>query len=277
MGVVLASMTVRTVLAFAVIAAAAGTARADCKRAVVLAGNPALVSVVGSRLAASEIATTETAGCPSVRVELEQRGEAVHLRVTDSYQRLGERDVHDVATAAAVIESWTLDEIDDGAPPPMSASPTGAGIAASSAISDGSTLWVGTAVAACVGLGPLCAGATLRAATSTGTSQSMWQLDALATAEWPIALGGWTLSPGVLVGYGQLRVTTTHMDAHMMKFDIEVTSHQLRAGAHAMLAHPIAGRFAAFADLGADSSLVDSAATGGPSRQLVLALGVRLQ
>src|SRR5688500_12136750 len=92
-------------------------AAADCAPAAVPIGDPVLVQSVREKLAANGVATVATAGCPAVRVHLEMRGEQLHLRVADGYQRRGEREVQDVATAAAVIESWTLQEIDHGTLP----------------------------------------------------------------------------------------------------------------------------------------------------------------
>ncbi|MBA3502354.1 MAG: hypothetical protein H0T65_18460, partial [Deltaproteobacteria bacterium] len=92
-------------------------AAAECSPAAVPIGDPALVQRVSEKLAANGVATVATAGCPAVRVHLEKRGEQLHLRVADGYQRRGEREVQDIATAAAVIESWTLQEIEDGTLP----------------------------------------------------------------------------------------------------------------------------------------------------------------
>src|SRR5262245_39241509 len=103
----------------------ASTARAQCKPAAIPNGDPALVQTLIERLTASGIETSPDTTCPAVHVEVAQRGEHVHLRVTDAYDRLGEREVQDVATAAAIIESWTLQEVDPGTlpPPPSSAPP----------------------------------------------------------------------------------------------------------------------------------------------------------
>jgi uracil-DNA glycosylase family 4 len=100
-------------IAFAGLTFLAGTstARAECKPAAIPQGDPQLVSSLSERLHASGIDTQPSADCPAVRVLVAMRGQQVHLRVTDAYERLGEREVQDVATAAAIIESWTLQEI----------------------------------------------------------------------------------------------------------------------------------------------------------------------
>src|SRR5664279_2630442 len=92
-------------------------AHADCKLAAVTQGDPELVQTLIVRLAASGIATTSTTGCPVVQVRLEKRGQQLHLRMTDAFNRTGERDVQDVATAAAIIESWTYQEVEAGTLP----------------------------------------------------------------------------------------------------------------------------------------------------------------
>src|SRR5258706_2872041 len=83
-----------------------GTAHADCKPTAIAQGDPALVAPLVAKLAASGIATAAAAGCPVVQGKLEQRGQQVHVRLADAFQRTGERDVPDVATAAAIVESW---------------------------------------------------------------------------------------------------------------------------------------------------------------------------
>src|SRR5690242_4817087 len=105
------------------VAASPGTARAECKPTAVPAGDPALVQSLAARLAASGIATTRTAGCPAMQVHIEQRGPQYRIQLIDAYQRKGEREVRDIATAAAVIESWSLQEIEEGALPAIAEAP----------------------------------------------------------------------------------------------------------------------------------------------------------
>ena len=92
----------------------AATARADCTPAAVPAGDPALVRSLVERLTGHGIGTTQTDGCPVMAVKIEQRGAQIHVALADPFQRTGERDVDDVATAAAIVESWLQQEIDDG-------------------------------------------------------------------------------------------------------------------------------------------------------------------
>src|SRR5687768_10248271 len=130
------------------------SAAADCPPAAVPMGDPALVESVSERLVANGVLTTAPENCPAVRVHLERRGDQLHLRVADGYQRRGERVVQDPATAAAVIESWTLQEIEAGSMPAESiaapapvivAAPTSFGIGAAvrSAVTEQSSTWMG--------------------------------------------------------------------------------------------------------------------------------------
>ena len=104
----------------------ASPAIAECLPTAVSVGDPAIVQSLGSRLAASGIATTATVGCPTVQVRNERLGEQLVLEITDSFSRRGRREVRDLATAAAIIESWTLQEIEQGALPSLAGSPEAA-------------------------------------------------------------------------------------------------------------------------------------------------------
>jgi hypothetical protein len=269
---------------------------AQCKPAVVAQGDPALVTGLTTRLAASGIATSSTDGCPTLRVNIEQRGTQLHVRLADASQRTGERDVQDIATAAAVVESWTYQEIEAGTLPEVPAESTvvlgprrttRSGISAS-VISglgtDGGTTWIGGSISACVRIGSLCAGATLRSQLDTRASgdtgainQSLYTLGALATLDLPRTLGSFILSPGIGVGYTYLHVTTTHRDAMMNPFDIPTADHQLRAGAHAALLKSLTDHVGVFADLWVDAAALRSDSQFGPSAYVSFALGLRFE
>jgi hypothetical protein len=262
-----------------------GEARADCPRTAVPDGDPALVTPLAERLAASGIATTSTAGCPTVSVHVEQRGEQIHLRVSDAFDRLGERDVRDVETAAAVIESWTLQQIDEGPlPAPPIATPaaiTGIGAGLRSAIASNSTTWLGAAVTGCVRVGWACAGGTAelsRDIGSTGVGNAAGlHAAALATLDVPRRLGGFVLRPGVGLGYGWLQVLTTHMDAHGTKFDGAASSHELRAAARVALSRSVARRLAIYGELAGEAALAHTAIATPASAALALSLGARVE
>lgn len=127
-------------------------------------GEAALVLSVTERLMANGVATVAREGCPAVRVHLERRGQQLHLRVADGYQRRGEREVQDIATAAAVIGSWTLQEVEEGALPELVPPATmtvvlvpavrlerfGIAVSGHSSMADDGTAWLGGEVAGCV-------------------------------------------------------------------------------------------------------------------------------
>jgi hypothetical protein len=298
---VIASKLVRSsaiALAICLLAGATATAHAECKPTAVAAGDPALVQTLVARLAASGIATTPSTGCPAVRVKLEQRGPQVHVTLSDAFQRAGERDVQDVATAAAIIESWTYQEVNAGSLPPEPTLATAAtappiarppaarsGIAASfaSAIgSDGGSTWLGGSIAACARIGPLCAGAMARAAADTHATgatsifaQNTFTVSAMATLDLPRWLGGFVITPGIGIGYGYLRGRTPHHDP--MGNPIDADDHELRLGAHASLARPISGAASVFADVWADAAALRSDSQFGPDVSVAVSLGVRLE
>jgi hypothetical protein len=301
---VIASKTVGgpSAIALLTIAATAATARAECKPTAIAEGDPALVQTLVPKLEASGIATTTSAGCPAVRVSLEQRGDQLHVKLLDAFARAGERDVQDIATAAAIVESWTYQEIEQGslpadAPPPSIVAvappisrPRGERFAiAASATSglgtNGGTTWLGGSISACVRIGPLCAGAMLRATADTratgdtsGTfAQDSYELSALAMIDVPRRLGSFLLIPGIGVGYGYQHVTAHHHDPTGNPVDIATPDHELRGGVHAALARSIGAHLAVFADLWADAAFAHSASMPlGPTGALSLAFGARV-
>ena len=278
------------------LAALTGAARAECKPAAVANGDPALVAGLTARLTASGVATATISGCPSVTVVIEKRGEQVHVKLADAFQRTSERDVRDVATAAAVVESWTYQTIDAGTLPAEPAAPAivavapptaTSGIAASamsSLGSNGATTWIGGSLSACARIGSFCAGATLRAeldTTATGDSstisQDSYALSALATIDLPRQLGSFVVSPGIGVGYGYLHVVTHHRDAMNNPLDVPTPDHELRTAAHVALLKPLAATVSAFADVWADAAVVRSDSQFGPAASLLVAVGLRLE
>jgi len=269
-------------------------ARADCTPAAIAQGDPALVQALVAKLRADGIATAPTAGCPTVQVAIDHRGEQVHLRLADAFQRTSERDVQDLATAAAVVESWTYQVVDAGRlpaePPPVPVSPhlVHSGIAASamsSLGSNGGTTWIGGALGACVRLDPVCAGVALRAQKDTTASgetttiaQDSYALAAFATLDLPRRLGEFIVTPGIAVGYGYLHVITHHHDGMGNLLDVPSSDHELRGAIHAMLLRPLGARLAAFADLWGDGAVVRSDPHSlGPAASLVVALGLRVE
>jgi hypothetical protein len=269
-------------------------AAADCPPVAVPMGDPALVKSVSERLSANGVLTTAPENCPAVRVHLERRGDQLHLRVADGYQRRGEREVQDVATAAAIIESWTLQEIEAGsmpaesiavaAPVPLAPSSPAFGIGAAfrSAVTEQSSTWMGATVSGCARIGWACVGATIGVAKdieATGASSTddhhLLQLDSRATAEVPRSLAGFVVSPGLSLGYGWQRISSTHLDTHMMPFTQIDSSHALRAGLQLRVGRAMSQRMSIFTELAADRSLARSGLTAGPHSWIGLSVGAR--
>jgi len=270
-------------------------ASADCKPAAVPDGDPELVKNLSVRLAANGIATTPTEGCPAVTVRLEQRGQQVHLRLADAFQRMGERDVRDVATAAAIVESWTMQVVEDGSLPALRATgpigvappawpPSGISASVQSALATNTSTWIGGGISACMHLGPTCTGAAViatldtRATGDTRTiAQDAYAITALATLDLPRHAGGFTVTPGIGAGYGYTHIVTHHMDAMGNPLDVPGHDHALRTMVHASIARSVSARIAIFADLAGGTALVRSDSTSGPTGSLWLAVGLRLE
>ena len=302
-GAVIASSTMgrRAVVCVALLAATSTWARAECPPIAIPHGDATLVATLNQRLSSSGISTTARAMCPSVRVQVERRGELVHLRVTDAFERLGEREVQDVATAAAIIESWTLQEIETGSlsaieeaahdtPPPVAVGRLvrpGIAISARSAMTGDAATWVGGSIAGCAAAGPVCIGATLRATrdtnatgATTSVDHELTQLDALATVELPRRLAGFVVSPALSAGYAWLGISSQHLDIHMMPVTTTESSHALRAGAQLRVARSLTSHVAIIGELAGDASLARTTpATGpaGPATALGFALGARFE
>ena len=267
---------------------------ADCPPAAVPMGDPALVKSVSEQLDANGIVTDAPEHCPAVRVHLERRGEQLHLKVADGYQRQGEREVQDVATAAAIIESWTLQEVEAGSMPadsvasPAPVSPVvpapsfGIGAAFRSAMTEQSSTWMGATVSGCARIGWVCVGVTIGFAKdieATGATSTddhhLSQLDTRAMVEVPRSLAGFVVSPGLSIGYGWQRVSSQHLDMHMMPFTVVEPSHALRAGLQLRVARAVSQRVSIFTELAADRSLARSGLTAGPHSWFGLSVGAR--
>ncbi len=282
--------------------AGARTAWAECRPTAVPSGEPSLVLRLTERLIASGIATTAMTGCPAAKVRLEQRGEQIHLEVTDSFGRIGRRDVQDVTTAATIVESWTLQETEEGALPaleqPTTTSDTPAPITsfrlprtvtsglvatAESSVADDGSLWLGATLSGCISIGAVCAGALLRASRDTNTLGSSSdvqhdtsELQALATLGGPRRLGSFVVTPSIAFGWGRQQLSEHHLDVHMLPFDMDFTSHALRAGAQVAATRRLGRWVSLYAALSGDAALVRSAIPYGSRSAVRFSLGLRL-
>jgi hypothetical protein len=271
-------------------------ARAECKPAAVPVGDPVLVRSVTERLTAVGITTAAIAGCPVVHVHLERRGEQLHLRVADGYQRRGEREVRDVATAAAVIESWTLQEIEDGTLPKSSApvatiarvSPTtrndraSVGLMANTSVANDTSAWVGGELGGCVRASWMCIGASaILIVDSTTTNdatrgaQRSKELHALATIEVPRSLGSFVVSPGLGVGYGWASFAEQHTDINAMPLSIEQAIHSLRGRAQVTVSRELGAGLSLAAMLFGDVTPVRTDIADAPRGRIGFSLGLR--
>ncbi|MEJ7598977.1 MAG: hypothetical protein WKG01_13800 [Kofleriaceae bacterium] len=274
------------------------SAHGECKPAALMSGDPVLVQTLSQQLAANGIETTLVPGCPAVRVRVEHRGDQLHLELNDSFSRLGRRQVRDVSTAAAIVESWTLQEIEQGSMPELAASPTTSGgtsiaprVAASglaamleSSIGDDGSLWLGGAVSGCARLGPTCVGGIARFARDTrstgetaGVEPRSNELHALATLDVPRTAGSFSISPGLGLGYGWLEITSSHLDIHMLPVQTAHSSHALRADLHVTVTRSFGRGIALYGDLRGDTALVRSEIPAGPERFARAAIGIRVE
>lgn len=287
----------------AVLAAGPGVARAQddpCPAAAIITGDRDLARRATSDLARRGVITEAPAGCRRVRATIERRGERIHVGVEDGYGRRSEREVRDLETATALVESWTRQEVvvamlppepaAPAAPPAVvltAAPPAAAGAAGglalaleSSRATDAST-WLGASVSGCALLGPVCAGGVLRAATDTGWSgeiaHSRRGADLLATAELPFGGRGFTLAPGAAIGIGWLQ-----MDELGPHHDQSSDTGGVRAGAFIGLSRALAGNFSIGLSLsadrwiaGGDATAVDGGDPIAPTGHLRAGLGLR--
>jgi hypothetical protein len=297
------TLTYGGVCLVAVLAAGPGVARAQddpCPAAAVVTGDQDLARRATSDLARRGVVAEAPAGCRRVRATIERRGERIRVAVDDGYGRRSEREVRDLATATALVESWTRQEVVvamlppepappaappvvvlTAAPPAVAGAAGGLALALESSLATDSTTWLGGSVSGCALLGPVCAGGILRGAVDTGWSgevaHSRRGADLLATAELPLGRGGFTLAPGLAVGIGWLQ--TDELGPH---HDQTSDTGGVRAGALLRLSRALAGGFSIGLSLSADRWVVGGDAVpaeGGepiaPTGQLRAGLGLR--
>lgn len=273
------------------------TAHAECAPSAIPIGDATIVKALIDRLAANGITTTAVSGCPAVRVNVEQRGEQLHLKVIDAFQRRSERSVHDVATAAAVIESWTLQVVDPGALP-AEAPPTTTTIVVAPAtlatasivaggrswIGDDGTTWIGATLGGCRRVGWSCLGGAVDVGSDTSAVQDAMTgshrsraIHAVATADVPRKLGAFTASPGLSLGYGWNRIQQQHQDVIHGPVSISHANHALRAGVHLNVARSLGRHFALFGGVFGDVATLRTEIPDGPRGRFGVSLGARLE
>lgn len=262
-----------------------GSARADetCPPAVIVTGDRGLARELAADLERRGVGATARDGCPRVTAEVARQGELVQVEATDEYGRSRTWEVRDVATAGALVESWTKQEADEivlGPAPEKAApeviamvppereaatvvdtvvpAPTGApgmrggvSVAVESATAGGAA-WYGGTVGGCVRLAIVCVGGRLRGGRSTPPHHGLTALDLLATVELPIGRAGFVVAPGATLGVGWTRATTD--DPHALDPSMDVGG--VRAGVQLAVARRIAGAFSVELLLGFDGAIL---------------------
>ncbi|HEY5927559.1 MAG TPA: hypothetical protein VIV11_38005, partial [Kofleriaceae bacterium] len=204
-------MNVRLAISCAVVLASPHASAAECPATAVLDGDGALVDSIDTELSRRGVATDPIANCPAAKARIERRGAGVTVIVTDPNGRRSERTLADLDAAASLIESWARQDmnaaallgwteppplvtearVDEVSPPPVPVAaarvrdPFSVVVGAESSVAFNGTSWFGGRAAACVRVGPLCAGASARMLSADPRRS----YDVLAGVDLPIALG----------------------------------------------------------------------------------------
>jgi hypothetical protein len=215
-------------------------------------GDPDLVASVTELLDERGIATDATT-CPAVEVRVEHRGTALVVEQLAS-RTPREHEVTELVAAAALIESWTRTDVDSPLlavhhlASPSRAAPA-AGVTApavsprgvqvfvglETSVAEDRSTWLGSQLGVCVMLGPVCAAARVRIASTT---PEPWErhverraIDVLFGGDVPFRLGTTTVSPGCGTGLGAV---------HSSEMSVGGTeTFGLRADAHVVWSIPI--------------------------------------
>lgn len=223
----------------------------DCAPQVRLDGDAVLVAQLGAELAGRGIATS--GDCPARVARVERRDGTLVITISDAA-----RAVSEIKTAAAVIESFVRDDV--GSPllairdtprrkpetvasgPPVPQLPRGwhffGGMEAS--IASDHSRWMGMQLGACRMIGVLCAAVRLRggAVTSDHGPWSSAHRDAgelLLGFDIPFRIGGFLLTPGVALGFGDITTKTGETPSR---------SNNFRGQVHAAFSVPLSRSFA---------------------------------
>ena len=212
-------MLTRIVLVLAVVAPVRAAAE-SCPATAVLEGDASLVDSIDGALRRRGIATRATGDCPLAKARVDRQGTAIAVSVVDPAGRKSQRLVVDTEVAASLIASWARQDVNaslllgfvvpdapapaaesvtrtDGPPSRASRSADPFTLAASgeTSIDFAGTQWLGGRAAACVRIGPVCAGAVARVLSADPRSS----VDLLGAVTLPL-----TLSPraALLLGAG---------------------------------------------------------------------------
>lgn len=176
--------------------------------------------------------------CGILEAELQPAPQGVRLKISDPHGRSVVRVVADFHTAAAIVESWVRNDLND----PLMASllplesdisddalkpavAVGVGLAGSlyilgadfgSAIIQDGSIWFGGSLSGCGTVGPICLGGLLRMDGDSGQSGSSKKMntdrfggDLLVVAHYPIDKGKISFLPGIGLGVGWMRIQGT--------------------------------------------------------------------
>jgi hypothetical protein len=286
------------VAAVAIAVCVAAPARAESPPVcAVTSGDPALARTLADRLDSVGIATGGGEGCTRVRVEA--RGERLHLTIVDRFERSTEREVADAATAAAIVESWTLQEVEQGpelaAPPlapvsaidravvvpPVAAAPAfrGVSVRVESALGSDGGGWIGGSAGGCARAGPVCVGALARAAADADPPDhtSRWEAAALASVDLPLAIDRLAIVPGMAIGGAWTRVSTQHRDEHDAPFTVARDAGSLRVEGRLAAVWRLRRPLAVEAALSADAAALRSETSATARATFRAALGIRIE
>ena len=231
-----------------------GTASAEpCAPSARVSGDPDLVASVTELLEQRGIATATTT-CPAVEVHVAHRGASLVVAQLAGRPPI-EREVTELVAAATLIESWTRTDVDAPllaahhlASQPPEAPAVTAGVAApavsprglqvffglETSVAEDRSTWFGTQLGVCVMLGPVCAAARVRIASTTPEWERHVErraIDVLFGGHVPFRLGATTLSPGCAAGLGAV---------HSSEMSVGGTeTFGLRADAHVVWSIPI--------------------------------------
>lgn len=211
------------VVAFVIVFVSSVSANASGCPPISVTGDPSLAHDIAVALAEHRAPAQDV--CSRVSAVVERRGPLLMITIVDGFGRRSEREVRDATTAAALIESWSLQQLESdrvdggslGAATMTTVDPITPGTTRRGQVSLGArsfqafdgTLWFGGTLASCVQLRHLCAGGRFGVFTDSQlenpTNHDRLAVSLLATADLPVRAGGFTIEPGLGLGLGWTR------------------------------------------------------------------------